>query len=126
LSSFGTLVADTVTAVWGAVARTITGGTITTVSDKTGYSLTVTPPTAAQIRAEIDSNSTQLAAIVADTAEIQAELADGGRTDLILDAILADTNELQTDFHDGGRLDTKLDEAKNTGVLKVWNGSEWV
>lgn len=31
---------------------------------------TTTPPTAAAIRAEIDSNSTQLAAIVADTAEI--------------------------------------------------------
>ncbi len=27
------------TAVWGAVSRTITGGTITTVNDKTGYSL---------------------------------------------------------------------------------------
>ena len=94
LSSFGTLVADTVTAVWGAVARTITGGTITTVSDKTGYSLTVTPPTAAQVRAEIDSNSTQLAAIVADTAEIQAELADGGRTDLLIDGIKAKTDQL--------------------------------
>lgn len=94
LSSFGTLVADTVTAVWGAVARTITGGTITTVSDKTGYSLTVTPPTAAQVRAEIDSNSTQLAAIVADTAEIQTELADGGRTDLLIDGIKAKTDQL--------------------------------
>ena len=40
LSTFGTLVADTATAVWGAVARTITGGTVTTNSDKTGYTLT--------------------------------------------------------------------------------------
>ena len=38
-----------------------------------------------------------MAAIVADTNEVQAELADGGRTDLLIDAILADTNELQTD-----------------------------
>jgi hypothetical protein len=69
-------------------------------------------------------------AILADTAEIQAELADGGRLDLILDeltaqgdtnaglittvdtvvdAVLVDTNELQTDWHDGGRLDVIQD-----------------
>jgi len=35
-------------------------------------------------------------AIEADTDEIQQELADGGRLDLILDATLADTDELQT------------------------------
>lgn len=39
LSSFGTLVADVATAVWAAVTRTITGGTVSTVSDKSGYSL---------------------------------------------------------------------------------------
>jgi hypothetical protein len=50
---------------------------------------TTTPPTAAAIRAEVDSNSTQLAAIVADTNELQADLANGGRLDLILDSILA-------------------------------------
>jgi hypothetical protein len=63
--------------------------------------------------------------ILADTAEIQAELADGGRTDLILDAILSDTNELQTDWHDGGRLDLLLDTAQNVGTIKVWNGTGW-
>jgi hypothetical protein len=41
--------------------------------------------TAAAIRAEIDSNSTQLAAIVADTNELQTDWADGGRLDLLLD-----------------------------------------
>jgi hypothetical protein len=63
--------------------------------------------------------------ILADTAEIQTELADGGRTDLILDAILSDTNELQTDWHDGGRLDLLLDTAQNVGTIKVWNGTGW-
>jgi hypothetical protein len=43
-------------------------------------------PTAAEVRAEMDSNSTQLAAIVADTNELQTDWADGGRLDLILDA----------------------------------------
>lgn len=82
LSSFGTLVADVATAVWGAAERTLsafaftvtvgtnndkTGYTASTVSDKTGYSLATAPPTAAQVRAEIDSNSTQLIAIKAKT-----------------------------------------------------------
>ena len=39
LTTFGTLVADTAVAVWATVARTITGGTVTTNNDKTGYSL---------------------------------------------------------------------------------------
>ena len=49
---------------------------------------TTTPPTAAAIRAEVDSNSPQLAAIVADTTEIQTDLAKGGRLALSLDSIL--------------------------------------
>jgi len=119
LSTFGTLVADIATAVWGAVARTITGGTVTTNSDKTGYSLTVTPPTAAQVRAEIDSNSTQLAAIVADTAEIQAELADGGRTDLLIDGIKTVTDHLGTAMELDGAVyrftENALEEAPGGG-----------
>lgn len=43
-------------------------------------------PTAAENRAEMDSNSTQLAAIVGDTNELQTDWANGGRLDLILDA----------------------------------------
>lgn len=49
-------------------------------------------PTAAAIRAEIDSNSTQLAAIVADTNELQGDWTDGGRLDLILDARASQTS----------------------------------
>lgn len=66
-------------------------------------------PTVAEIRAEMDSNSTKLAAIVADTNELQTDWANGGRLDLLLDATLADTNELQTDWANGGRLDLIVD-----------------
>jgi len=45
-----------------------------------------TAPTVEQIRQEIDTNSTQLAAIVADTNELQTDWANGGRLDNILDA----------------------------------------
>jgi hypothetical protein len=43
-------------------------------------------PTVEDIRTEIDANSTQLAAIVADTNELQTDWVDDGRLDLILDA----------------------------------------
>lgn len=46
---------------------------------------TTTPPTVAAIRSEMDSNSTQLAAIVADTNILQVEWANGGRLDSLLD-----------------------------------------
>jgi len=49
-------------------------------------------PTVTQIRQEMDSNSTQLAAIVADTNELQADWANGGRLDLILDARASQTS----------------------------------
>ncbi len=44
-------------------------------------------PTVIAIRTEMDSNSTQLAAIVADTNELQVDWTDGGRLDLLLDDI---------------------------------------
>lgn len=49
-------------------------------------------PTAVQIRTEMDSNSTQLAAIVADTNELQTDWANGGRLDLILDSRMAEAS----------------------------------
>jgi hypothetical protein len=45
-----------------------------------------TAPTVQEITSHIDSNSTKLATILEDTNELQAEWADGGRLDLILDA----------------------------------------
>ena len=71
--------------VWNTAARTLSAFgfsvTVGTNNDKTGYTLTVTPPTAAAIRAEIDSNSTQLAAIVAAIAGVPAAVwASGTRT----------------------------------------------
>lgn len=83
-----------------------------------------------------DFLDTEVAAILADTNELQTDWANGGRLDLILDAagsagdpwvtilpgtytgsqagkvlsdILVDTAELQTDWVNGGRLDLILD-----------------
>lgn len=51
-------------------------------------------PTAAENRAEMDSNSTKLATIVADTGELQTDWANGGRMDLLIDAIKVVTDAL--------------------------------
>ena len=51
-------------------------------------------PTVTQIRQEMDANSTKLAAIVADTNELQADLHDGGRLDLLVDAVKGKTDGL--------------------------------
>lgn len=48
--------------------------------------------TAANVRTEMDSSSTKLAAIVADTNELQTDWTDGGRLDLILDARASQTS----------------------------------
>jgi hypothetical protein len=47
--------------IWSVEARTVTGGTVTagTVSDKTGYSLSVTPPTASDIASAVWSAVTR-------------------------------------------------------------------
>lgn len=57
-------------------------GTLDTLDD-------LTIPTPAEILAEIDANSTVLAAIVADTGELQTDIADGGRIDLLIDSLVS-------------------------------------
>lgn len=46
---------------------------------------------------DLDTLDSNVTAALADTNEVQGDLADGGRLDLLIDAILADTNELQSD-----------------------------
>lgn len=62
----------------GHVSRVTLTDTTTTNTDMRGTdsAYTGTPPTAAAIRSEIDSNSTQLAAIKADTNDLQTNQGD--------------------------------------------------
>jgi len=64
-------------------------------ADPTGFHVNVmevngTPQTA-------NDNGADINAILTDTNELQTDLTNGGRLDLLIDDILADTNELQAD-----------------------------
>jgi hypothetical protein len=77
--------------------------------------------TAASLSTVAGYLDTEVAAILADTNELQTDWANGGRLDLLVDSILADTDSLDTtkittaraavltDWIDGGRLDLLLD-----------------
>lgn len=56
----------------------LTSGQSIACSDKTGFSLSVTPPTAVQIRQEMDSNSTKLVSILEDTGTTIPALINTG------------------------------------------------
>lgn len=96
---------------------------------------------AADVRSEMDSNSTQFAAIVADTNELQTDWANGGRLDLILDATstfdpasdtvahvtLVDTTTTNTDMRgtDSAYTGTPPTAAENAaGLLDLTDGVE--
>ncbi len=105
-------------------AATVATPTVTagTVSDKSGYSLSTTPPTAAQIRTEMDSNSTQLAklgtpagaSLAADVAAVKSETA----------SIQSDTNDLQTQVGTAGAGLTALASATNLATLAGYVDTE--
>lgn len=76
---------------------------------------------AADVRTEMDSNSTQLAKLGTPAADVSADIA-AVKVDTA--ATLVDTNELQADWTNGGRLDLLLDAIKavtdvipNSGAL---------
>jgi hypothetical protein len=77
--------------IWSHATRTITGGTVDTLTNAP------TVPSAASIRAEIDSNSTQLAAIKAKTDLLPASpAATGDIPSANISAIKAKTDLLET------------------------------
>lgn len=152
-----------------AGAVPIYGGSIDTVNDKTGYSLSSagiqaiwdaltsalttagsigtllvdninatissrSSHSAADVRTEMDANSTQLAAIVADTNELQTDWTDGGRLDLIADAVLSDTDALETrltatragyldNLNVGGNVASSAEVTAILNRLGGWSGS---
>ena len=78
--------------IWSHATRTITGGTVDTLTNAPSV------PSAASIRAEIDSNSTQLSAIKSKTDNLPASpAATGDIPSANITAIKAKTDLLNTD-----------------------------
>ena len=78
--------------IWSHASRTITGGTVDTLTNAPSV------PSAASIRAEIDSNSTQLAAIKSKTDALPASpAATGDIPSANITAIKTKTDLLNTD-----------------------------
>jgi len=75
----------------GSTAQEVWEYGIRILTANTNLSIPSEPPTVTQIRTELDNNSTKLADIVEDTNELQTDLTEGGRLDLIINAILEDT-----------------------------------
>ncbi|MEM7002009.1 MAG: hypothetical protein AAF529_14570 [Pseudomonadota bacterium] len=86
--------------------------------------------TAEQVRIEMDTNSTRLAAIVADTNELQVSLAEGGAHNNLIDAlgVIASAIQAKTDqltFSVPGRVDSNVksvvDEPVGGGGGQPWS-----
>lgn len=93
-------------AVWSVAARLLTAGTNIVLAKGTGVT-GFNDLSAAQVNAEAD---TAIADAALATAASLTTVA--GFLDTEIAAILADTNELQTDLVDGGRLDLLVDAIK--------------
>lgn len=79
------------------VAASVTAGVaVTTNNDKTGYTLTVTPPTAVQVRTEMDSNSTKLANL--DAAISSRSTYAGGAVASVTAPVTVGTNSDKTGY----------------------------
>lgn len=96
LSARTLLAADYFDPAGDAVANVTLVATTTLNSDMRGTDSAnlITPPTVTAIRTEMDSNSTRLADIEADTNELQLDWMNTGRLDAILDIIAADVVNL--------------------------------
>lgn len=70
--------------------------TVGTNSDKTGYALSVTPPTAIQVRAEMDSNSTKLANL--DATMSSRSTYAGGAVASVTAGVTVTTNNDKTGY----------------------------
>ena len=69
-------------------------------------------PTDANVQTAADAAitaNTKIIAIESDTDELQAELADGGRTDALIDVIDGLADDIKSYLVDGGRIDLLLD-----------------
>lgn len=97
---------DQLTFTGADVHATLDGESVTVGAnnDKTGYTLISGPLDAAGVRTAIGmaaaNMDAQLAAIVADTGELQTDWTNGGRLDLLIDGLIADLVKVKAAVYD--------------------------
>ena len=92
---------------WKNPAYTISTGSVLTAGQQSELTAAAQAATVnTKIGTPVTSVSADIAAVASDASEIQAELADGGRTDLLIDAIKAKTDSLT--FTQAGNVDANL------------------
>lgn len=115
-ADFGTELA---TAVWAATTRLLTAGTNIVLAKGTGVT-GFNDLDAAGVRGAVGLAAANLDTQIATLATASNLATVAGYLDTEIAAILADTNELQTDWANGGRLDNILDaRASQTSVDAV-------
>jgi uncharacterized protein YoxC len=103
LEDTGTTIPGTITTIDNEIA--VIDGIVDNILEDTGTTLDT------KINTIDDFLDTEVAAILEDTNELQAELADGGRTDLLIDAIKAKTDTITTPPTAASVADAVWDEA---------------
>jgi len=97
--------------VWEYATRVLTAGT------NIDLSALATAANLAALDAKVDTVDdfldTEVAAILADTNELQTDLTNGGRLDLLIDAIKAKTDNLPADPADDSDIDTAIAAVKS-------------
>lgn len=111
LEDTGTTIPGTITTIDNEIA--VIDGIVDNILEDTGTTLDT------KINTIDDFLDTEVAAILEDTNELQAELADGGRTDLLIDAIKAKTDNLPADPADDSDIDAQLAAIKAETALIV-------
>jgi len=92
---------------------------------------TTLPGTLAAIAGYIDTEvaailaavDTEVAAILADTNELQTDLANGGRLDLLIDAIKAKTDSLT--FTVAGNVDANIQRINDVALTGDGSATPW-
>lgn len=117
----GAYVGGTGAAALEATAQSILTDTAEIGAAGAGLTALATAANLATVAGYLD---TEIAAILADTNELQTDLADGGRIDLLVDAIKAKTDSLA--FTVAGQVDANVQYVNDVAVTGTGAvGDEW-
>lgn len=118
--------ADNAEAFFDGTGYAGTNNVIPTVTTLTGHTpqtgdayARLGAPAGASVSADVAAVKAETATIVADTNELQTDLVDGGRLDLLIDAIKAKTDNLPTDPADASDIAAAIAALNDLSAAEV-------